>query len=380
MLVPPPLDENNVLVRLAKCQFRDISKYTLGASDDEKFRKQFTKYNSDWDSFQGYGIFNPYWFYILRTENPNLRIILDTSFNTIDIVDLREIKKNKNSKIDRYPEYSDYSDEYKSHLLTKYREWYKIGLLPYPFDKITLHELTELASRIRLDETNHGHSKNIIVNEQHVTDKTDSPYYMLLSYIELIGRKIEEYHEIMFRNKLVGIKMPDATEYACKLINSLNEYIDNEIKKDNHEWYFYPGILGYVGAYSDNYIQFQSRDIVDLLLQDKGYECKYIDNKHVIKKVNIEHVDLSAIVRELTTLLRVTREELKSDRKNATDRPKDIFIQKWIPERKKKDIEQAKKEQEEHDAWIKKNRDAFLKACHMDEQGRILKQDKNPEK
>ena len=185
MLVPPPLDENNVLVRLAKCQFRDISKYTLGASDDEKFRKQFTKYNSDWDSFQGYGIFNPYWFYILRTENPNLRIILDTSFNTIDIVDLREIKKNKNSKIDRYPEYSDYSDEYKSHLLTKYREWYKIGLLPYPFDKITLHELTELASEkgAVLDYQTPDQENNKYIGDPYVNaDYNEGKYDILFTY------------------------------------------------------------------------------------------------------------------------------------------------------------------------------------------------------
>ncbi len=297
---------------------------------DTKFQQQCGKYGLNWENCEIYDEV-----ILLNTQLQDLYLIFDKNYNTI--------------AIDKFE--SDYSIESKSDFVK--RKYYGYcnftDILPfgenfgYPFENFTLKQIIDLSNRIEIMETNHGHSLSTKINGEWYNrqSKEHEDYFKLLSYIKFLGEEIKKYFLINYHLQVLGFEPPNIYEYIRKLINKVNNTINLCIEYDIRPWPTY--IISSIGQ--DNRelnIDGILFDVVDLLLNDKGFKSKSgsIDEIEVFDKPNSKS-SLSVLAMQLLKILDLSDEDLKKKEENIRKDSIEQQLSKvmpWIQEDLEDDI------------------------------------------
>lgn len=293
--------------------------------NDIDFRKACTAYGLDWQSFNVYENI-----IILNTPKKDVLVLLDEDYNTIGI------PKIEHSSPARTIE--EYAIEYKE--LYDYVGKEGKFIFPYPFQNFSLKQIVELANRVCIYETNHGHSSDMIVNGEFVNDEHDSVYTSLLSYIKFLGQQIEQYFMNLYQMKMMGFQYPDVYQYISSIMNNISECIDANIQKGNRP--FPIDIIKYLGQDRKNIEKYDHElyRIIDLLLKQNGIKVKGgFEHYRELERTDKDIVDLSNISMQLLKLLEVPAEEVESryQESNRTFEFKKVNLQSWLSESFKKD-------------------------------------------
>lgn len=268
---------------------------------DEKYREACSKYGLDWEACEIYDEV-----ILLNTPIEDLYVIMDKSYNIIDIDMFAYEFERKEYFSNKYYGYCNFTD------IMPYG--FNFG---YPFEEFTLKQIIDLSNRVEVSETNQGHSLRTKVNgdwyDRHVAENED--YFKLLSYIKFLGEEVKQYFLLSYHMQAMVFEVPDVYSYIRQLIRKVNECVDNCIV--DYKRPFPVDILSYIGQ---NYLVENMNgilyDVIDLLITDKGFK---IDSENT-NKVDVDDTkskpDLSKLASDLLRILDVTDEELKKKEEN----------------------------------------------------------------
>lgn len=268
---------------------------------DIKFREACGKYGIYWrncDVYKDFIVLNS-----LNTPITDLYVLMDKNYNTFCIDKLNsEFEDLEDFITEKYEVYCNFTD------VVPFGE--NFG---YPFEEFTLKNIIDLASRIEVMETNHGHSLSTQINgEWYKRDEEElEDYFKLLSYIKFLGEEIKQYFLLSYHMQAMGFEVPDVYAYVRQLISKVNERVDNCLI---HYRRLYPkDILSYIGQnYHETDMNGILYDVIDLLMTDKGYKINSENPDLVIKTADSkEKTDLSKLASEVLRILDVIDEELK---------------------------------------------------------------------
>lgn len=293
--------------------------------NDINFRNRCCVYGLDYEKFDVYNNI-----IILSTPKKDIFVLFDEHYNTIGIpkIEYYSPKRTVEEYSFAYKELYDYVDE-------------KDGFaFPYPFQNFSLKQIVELANRVSIHKTNHGHSADIIVNAEIVNDEHDSVYISLLSYIKFLGQQIEQYFINLYQMKIMGFEYPDVYTYIKSLMHNIDECINDNIEKDNRP--FPIDIIKYLGQDRTSIEKYDHElyRIIDLLLKEKGIKIKSgFEHYKELEMTEKNTIDLSNISMKLLKILEVSDEEVESryQETNKTFEIKKINLQSWLSESTNKD-------------------------------------------
>lgn len=293
--------------------------------NDMNFRKACTAYGLDWQNFNVYENI-----IILNSPKKDVFVLLDDHYNTIGIprIEYSSPARTIEEYAIGYKELYDYVDEEEKFIF------------PYPFQNLSLKQIIELANRVYIHETNHGHSSDMIVNGELVNDENDSVYISLLSYIKFLGQQIEQYFMNLYQMKMMGFQYPNVYQYISSIMNNINECIDANIKKGNRP--FPIDIIEYLGQDRKNIEECDHElyRIINLLLKQKGVKFKGgFEHYRELEMTDKDTTDLSNISMQLLKILEVPAEEveLRYQESNRTFEFKEVNLHSWLSESFKKD-------------------------------------------
>ena len=270
-----------------------------------KFRQECSKYGLNWEYFNVVTCGNNDYVILLNMPNRNIYVLLDKNYNTIGVEPFnshRDYNALERFARDKYNAYCNFTDK------MPFGE--NFG---YPFEKFTLKQIIDLANRIEVMETNHGHSLCIKVNGElyHRNSEKDETYFQLLLYIKFLGEEIKQYFLYRYHMQMLGCEDLDVYTYVRHLIKCLNECINSNINKYRRT---YSGnILSYIGQ---NYGELKFNGILDhvanLLIKDKGYKSK-ANRPGEIEPIEIPEnkQDLSILSMKLLKILDLSDKDLK---------------------------------------------------------------------
>lgn len=259
---------------------------------DIKFREACGKYGVSWENFEVYDEV-----IILNTPKENLYIDTDLK----------------------------YLEDYLSHKYYGYFNFTDILAdgenFGYPFEEYTLKNIIDLANRIEVMETNHGHSLRIRINgEWYKRDEAElEDYFKLVSYIKFLGEEIKQYFLLSYHMQAMGFEVPDVYEYVRIITGKLLDYVSNCTAISNRP--IPSEFLKFIGQSSiETDISGILYDALNLLLNEEGYEIdKENPNKVKIIDNNKDRPDYSKLAVDLLRILDVTDEELKqTEKENRT--------------------------------------------------------------
>lgn len=278
---------------------------------DMKFREACGKYGVNWNNCEVYDEV-----IVLNTPIDNLFVLMDKNYNTFCIDKLKsEFEDLEDFIEEKYCTFCNYTD------IVPFGE--NFG---YPFEEFTLKNIIDLASRIEVMETNHGHSLSMQINgEWYKRDEVElEDYFKLLFYIKFLGEEIKQYFLLSYHMKAMGFEVPDIYTYVRQLISKVNERVDNCL---NHYRRLYPkNILSYIGQnYHETDMNGILYDVIDLLMTDKGYKINSENPDLVIKTTDSKaKTDLSKLASEVLRILDVTDEELKQKEQQKEEKGKSL--------------------------------------------------------
>lgn len=198
---------------------------------DYEFRYKCSKYNGvHWDSFNIFE--DPHdgkMIIILDTPNKDVFVFMDEEYNTLGIHRFKDDEKR-----------NFYNAVYDSRSIVEYIS------MCY---NISINDISRLASRILLSESNHGHSLQMIINGEIVEFKGGEIYQNLLSYFAFLGSMIDNYYQKLYQATILNLEFPSITVYLYAVINNINNYIDECVNKNERPWP--SGILECIGEKSD---------------------------------------------------------------------------------------------------------------------------------
>lgn len=281
--------------------------------NDMKFKNKCYTYGLDYEDFD---IVDDV--IILSSPKKNIKFLLDEHYNIINIYNL-------NDTIYKY--FS--SDEIIKDAKRRYETL--IIRLPYPFQNYSIKQIVEIANRVSIHNTNHGHSSNMFVNGELVTNEQDDIYVSLLSYIKFLGKQIEQYYMNLYQMKMMDFNYYDIYEYIKKIMTNINECIDNNIEQNKRP--FPIDIINYLGQ-NRNIIEENEQElynIINLLLKDKGLKINE-ENYKKIKETNSNIIDLSESADKLVKILTISEEEVDAryENINRTFEVNKIDLQSWL--------------------------------------------------
>ena len=225
--------------------------------DDNNFRNKCNRY--------GLYCFDPDFvngMIVLHSPKKNIITILDEHYNIMGVYD-----KN----VDYYG-FLSYEDP--SKWSNPYRN--VRGYLPYPFQEFSLEQIDLIGDRIKVHETNHGHSTDIFVNEELANDKYDSNQIALLLYIKFLKLQMEEYYKNLSHMKNLGLEYPTVYNYIGSLVYNIEECIKEKISANNAPNAY--DVVEYLGITSEDMRDYCNLlpKVVRLYLKQYGYK----DNSH----------------------------------------------------------------------------------------------------
>ena len=272
-------------------------KEILATRDDSRFR----------DACSSYGIF-PYDLLlcndaaVLKSPREGFYIFLDRdSYSTMGIERIPASRTNVDLEQD--------SATYKS-LFNITSEDMKM-VLPYPFQEMTLKQLTDLTDRVEVVDRNYGYSYDLIVNEKRVEDK-ESDDSILLGAAKYLTAKADEYWHNTYRAMLLQQQEEHGVgsiyKYLGDVVRSLNEFVGLCIKDGRA-----PRIneaAAYIGDGSKEVDIYASElyCMLRVLLRSRGYDFETLDTVREIPEEEGKDFDQRAM--KLLKILDIPRSEM----------------------------------------------------------------------
>lgn len=271
--------------------------------NDMDFRFKCLEYGFDWSKFE---IINDV--IVLKSPAKNIYVFFDKNYNTIGIYSSLEDNKEWDIEdiVKLYGElYNDIEEK-----------------TPYPFQNYSLKQIVDLANRINIYETNHGHSSEMVVNGDLVKAESeeDKIYVGLLTYVKFLGLEIQNYYLNKYQMLALGFEYPDIYSYLNQITTNIGRLIDDSIVQDKRP--FPTDILRYLGRNNkkDNlsYINW-FYDIINLLLKEKGIKVKGGFENYKELDFTSSSGDLSLLANKLLKFLELSDEELEEKIKKQRD-------------------------------------------------------------
>ena len=279
-----------------------------------KFRQECSKYGLNWEYFNVVTCGNNDYVILLNMPNRNIYVLLDKNYNTIGVEPFnshRDYNAIEKFARDKYNAYCNFTDK------MPFGE--NFG---YPFEKFTLKDIIDLANKIEVIETNHGHSLNILINGElyyRNSEKNDS-YFELLLYIKFLAEEINQFFLYSYHMQMLGYEDLDVYSYIRHLIKNINQCIDSNINKYRRTYSC--NILSYIGQ---NYNELKFSGILDhvanLLIKDKGYKSKANRPGEIepIKQTENKQ-DLSIIATQLLKNLEFSDKDLRTEEETIEEK------------------------------------------------------------
>lgn len=269
--------------------------------NDFNFRQKCGEYGLYWENAEIYGNV-----ILINTPIEGLYVIFDKKYNTIG-VEKNEYQDEKQFINDFYKRYSEFTD------LLPFGESFD-----YPFQNYTLKNFIDLANRIDILESNHGHSISTKINGEwyNRSSQENEEYFQLLSYVKFISEEIKMYFLQNYHMQAMGYEMPDVYSYVRALIKNINASINYQIENNQRPW---PAdILSSIGQ-NNRKLNFDDMlyDIADLLMKQNGVKVKSGSPDSLIEiDSSINKADLSILSDKLLKILDLSDEDLKEKEKN----------------------------------------------------------------
>ena len=279
--------------------------------NDFNFRQKCGDYGLYWENAEIYGNV-----ILINTPIEGLYVIFDKNYNTIG-VEKNEYQDENQFINDFYKRYSEFTD------LLPFGESFD-----YPFQNYTLKNFIDLANRIDILESNHGHSISTKINGEwyNRSSQENEEYFQLLSYIKFISEEIKMYFLLNYHMQAMGYEMPDVYSYVRALIKNINASINYQIENNQRPW---PAdILSSIGQ-NNRKLNFDGMlyDIADLLMKQNGVKVKSGSPDSLVEiDSSINKADLSILSDKLLKILDLSDEDLGEKERNMDEQ----FVQHQI--------------------------------------------------
>lgn len=196
----------------------------------------------------------------VKTPKEELYVIFDKDFNTIGIEE-NIFNETKIFAEDFYEEYCRFCDA-----LPRGKNF------GYPFEAFTLRDFIYIGNNTDIFRTNNGKSTTTTVTidkEKKIIDRENNEEYVeLLGYIKFISQQIRKYFLMSYRMQMMGYEFPDVYEYVRRLIEKINENINESIK--NNETPLPYNILSSLGMDNSEIGPiYQLYDAIDVIMREK---------------------------------------------------------------------------------------------------------------
>lgn len=186
---------------------------------------------------------------------------------------------------------------------------YKSSTLVYPFDELSLKNISDIADMVEVREVNHGHSSLTFVNGELASDNFTYDQIRMLSFIKYLDYKIKQYYDIVSELKMLGFQVPDIHTYINRHLSSIDSCITMYAKNENRPFPY--DIVSFTGSDIKLIDEFDHElyHIISLLLAEKGLEVdRILYNKLMPSRK--PNVDLSMLVDDICKKLDINEYEL----------------------------------------------------------------------
>lgn len=186
---------------------------------------------------------------------------------------------------------------------------YKGSTFSYPFDELTLKNISDIADMVDIREVNHGHSSITYVNGEIASNEFSYDEIRMLSYIKYLDYKIKEYYDKVYELKALGFDVPDIHTYINRHISSIESCINLYAKSENRPFPY--DIISFTG--SDirliDEVEHELYHIISLILSEKGLELDTVLYSKLMPSRK-SNVDLSILVDDICDKLNINQYEL----------------------------------------------------------------------
>lgn len=183
--------------------------------NDMKFRTRCCEYGLDWSNFE---VVNDV--IVVNTEKDDVIVLVDKSGSDYVLFDVRS--RGEILPGHTIEEIVDYSQGLYQTAADN---------MPDPFRGYSIKRLVELASKIEVHETNHGHSCDVIVYGEELKDDPKENFYL---YTKFMGEQIKRYFKMSYQMKMLGFPFPDIHTYLTALVANIDEcvkkYAENGVR------------------------------------------------------------------------------------------------------------------------------------------------------
>ena len=196
----------------------------------------------------------------VKTPKEELYVLFDKDFNTIGIEE-NIFNDTRVFAEDFYEEYCRFCD-----VLPRGKNF------GYPFESFTLRDFIHIGNNTDIFRTNNGKSTTTTVKidgKRKLIDRENNEEYVeLLGYIKFISEEIQKYFLMSYHIQMMGYEFPDVYEYVRRLIEKINENINESIK--NNETPLPYNILSSLGM-DNSEIEpiYQLYDVIDVIMREK---------------------------------------------------------------------------------------------------------------
>lgn len=186
---------------------------------------------------------------------------------------------------------------------------YKGNTLSYPFDDLTIKDISDIADMVDIREVNHGHSSITYVNGEMASNSFSYDQIKMLSYIKYLDYKIKEYYDKIHEIKALGFPVPDIHTYINRHISTIESCITMFAKNENRPFpYDLISITGSDIKLMDE-VEHELYHIISLMLNEKGLEIDRILYSKLMPSSK-PNLDLSILVDDICDKLNIRQNEL----------------------------------------------------------------------
>ena len=186
---------------------------------------------------------------------------------------------------------------------------YKNSTLAYPFDELSLKNISDIAETVDVREANHGHSGITFVNGEEAFRNFTYDQIKMLSFIKYLDYKIKEYYDVISELKILGFQVPDIHTYINKHLSLIDSCITMYAKNENRPFPY--DVISFTGSDIKlvDELNHELYHLISLLLSEKGLKVDRILYNRLMPS-NQPNVDLSMLVDEICEKLNINQYEL----------------------------------------------------------------------
>lgn len=175
---------------------------------------------------------------------------------------------------------------------------YKGSTFSYPFDDLTIKNISDIADMVEVREVNHGHSSITFVNGEEAFKNFTYNEIKMLSFIKYLDYKIKEYYNIISELKALGFEVPDVHTYINRHLSLIDSCITMYAKNENRPFPY--DVISFTGSDIKlmDELDHELYHIISLLLAEKGLEVdRILYNKLMPSRE--PNLDLSMLVEDV---------------------------------------------------------------------------------